>query len=182
MSQRDVLRLFGRIELKSAGTNGLTGLHGNVDRCRQRRLPRVEVLHLDRIVMFDTCASNDIPSASIQAERPSELIIISLWRFAQHRSSIGGSTTECMRECLVLRSHRGNGVRRGDICALEIVGSEIRDASSNGGGQLGNRLLNLSWVVIRLGLVCLGDPGGELGQIRRICASLTSYLSRVRWA
>ena len=159
--------MFGRVQFESASTNGLTGLHGDVDRGRQRRLPRVEVLPLDPIVLLDTCARDGLPSVSIQAERPAKFIIITAWCLVQHRSSIGSSTTERMGERLVLRSHGGNRVRRGNVRTLEVGGCEIRDAMSDGGGQLGNRLLNLGRVVVGLGLVRPGDPVGvDWGQVQ----------------
>jgi hypothetical protein len=157
----DVLRLFGRIEFESAGTNGLTGLHGDGDRGRQRRLPREEVLPLDRIVLLDARASDGLPDASIQAERPSELILIAPWGIVQHRGSVGGSTAERMGERLVLRSHGGDGVRRREVRALEVGGCKVGDAVADGGGELGDGLLNLGGVVVGLGLVRLGDPGCE---------------------
>ena len=170
------LRLFGRVEFESAGTNGLTGLHGDVDRGRQRRLPREEVLPLDRIVLLDARASDGLPNASIQTEGPPELIFVAPWRIVQHRGSTGGSTTERMGQRLVLRRHGGDGVRRREVRALEIGGCKIRDPATDVGGQLGNRLLNLGGVVVRLGLVCLGDPVCGPGQIcttRARCCNLT---------
>lgn len=98
--------------------------------------------------MLETRVSNGIPSTGIHAERPPELIIISPWRSVQRPSSIGSSTTKCMGERLVLRSHGGNRVRRRNVRALEIGGGEIRDAMSDGGGELSNRLLNLGRVVV----------------------------------
>ena len=178
---RDVLRLFGRIEFESAGTNGLTGLHGDVDRGRQGRLPWEEVLPLDCIVLLDARAGDGLPNASIQTERPPELIVIAPRRGVQHRGGIGGSTAERMGERLVLRSHGGDGVRRGKVGALEVGGCEIRDAVTDGGRQLGNRLLNLGGVVVGLGLVRLGDPGSNVRK-GYMCTSLGSHLSNARWA
>lgn len=78
----------------------------------------------------------------------------------QHRGGIGSGTTECMGEGLVLRSNGGDGVGCRDVGPLEVGGCKIRNAVTDGGGEFGNRLLNLGGVVIRLGVVCLGDPGG----------------------
>lgn len=159
----NILRLLGRVEFESASTNGLTGLHGNVDRGRQRRLPWVEVLPPDPIVLLDARARDGLPSASIRAECHPKLIISTARRAMQHRGSIGSSATERMGERLVLRSHGGDRVRCGDVCALEIGRCEIGDAVSDGGGQLGDRLLNLGRVVVGLGLVRPGDPVGGGG-------------------
>ena len=50
---------------------------------------------------------------------------------------------------------------RGQVRALEVGGGEVGDAVADGGTELGDGLLDLRGVVVRLGLVDTGDPGWQ---------------------
>lgn len=93
----DALRLFGCIKFESASPHGLTGLHGDIDRGRQCRLPRLQIVPLNRIVLFDARGSDGLPCTRIQAKRPPELIVVASWRGLEHRGRVRRGTTERMR-------------------------------------------------------------------------------------
>lgn len=63
-----------------------------------------------------------------------------------------------MRQCLVLRVGGCSRGWRREIGTLEIVGSEISYTTADIGSKLGNGLLDLRWVVIRLTFKSLRDP------------------------
>ena len=155
---REPLRLLGRVELEPARTHGLTGPHGDADRGRQRRLPRLQILAVDRIVLLDARLGDGLPSTRIRTERPAEFVVVATRSVVQHRGGVGRGTAERVWERLVLRFDGGDGVRRGEVRPLEVGRCEIRDTVSDGGGQFSDRLLDLVGVVVGLGLVRLGDP------------------------
>ena len=131
----------------------------------------MEVLPPDRFILVDARVRDGLPSPCIQAERPSELIILAPWCIVQHRRRIRRRTAERVRERLVLCGDGRNGVRGGDVGPLEVGRCKVGDAVSDGGGQLGDRFLNLGRVVVGLGLVRLGDPVGVRGSGICGCAS-----------
>ena len=63
-----------------------------------------------------------------------------------------------MGQCLVLRQGSFSRRRRREVGTLEVVGSEVGNTTADVGPELGYRLLNLRWVVIRLGFKCFRDP------------------------
>ena len=133
--RRRVLRLLGRVKFESAAAHGLTGLHSDVDRGRKCRLPRLEITPLDRIVLFNARSSDSLPCTRIQAECPSELIVVALWRGVQHRRRVGRRTTERVGESLVLSLHGGDRLWCREVGPLEVGGCKVGDAVSDGGGQ-----------------------------------------------
>lgn len=71
-----------------------------------------------------------------------------------------------MRESLVLDRLRLDGGGSGKVCSLEICSRKVCDSRTNGGGEIDDRLLNLSRVVVGFGLINPCDP--EKGGIGRL--------------
>jgi hypothetical protein len=158
-SRRSDLRLFGRVELEAAGAHGLAGLHGKIDGLVERLLPRVGKGADDSLVVRDAGLRDLVPCAGVLSKRAAEAVFGA--RGALHNlRCLRRSAAERVREGLVLRARRRRRRRRGQVRTLEVCGGKVGDAGADGGTELGDRLLYLGGVVVRLVLVYPADPAG----------------------
>ena len=152
-------RLLRSIELQPANPNGLASLHSDLDRSRQRRLPRLQISLLNSLILVHPSVRNLLPGASILLHRLGELVAVLVRRARfQNRSSLRRGTSQSMRQRLVLVLGRRGRCGRGEVGAFEVCCGESGDVVSDGRSKLRDGFLDLGGIVVGFCVVDLGDP------------------------
>lgn len=141
------------IEFKPADTDSLACLHSDRDAGRERRLPRKEESVPDVDVLLDARVGDLLPCSRVRMEGLAELVVASPGGRAYGSGGIRRSASDGMRQRLMLRGGGRDGRGCREVGALEVCGGEVGDALADGGPELGDGLLDLGRVVIRLRLV-----------------------------
>lgn len=151
--QRAHLHLLRGVELEPAPTDCLAGLHRDGDARREGGLPGLQELRADRVVLLHPRVGDLLPCARVRAEGGAELVLAA--DGARLESLRGGrrGAADRVREGLVLGGGRRRGRGRGRGPALEVLGGEVGEPLADGRAELGDGLLDLRRVVVRLALV-----------------------------
>jgi len=161
-------RLLGRIEFKPAQLDSIPSLHRDSNTLIQRRLPRMQVIIRNRIILLDPRSGDAIPSLRVERQRLSKPIGPSSSDDALACATCCGCdiVRSCMRSTrkrMWQRLHRvkrwsGGRGRDREIGALEVVRSEGCDVVPYRARQLRDRFLHLRRIVVRVVGVDLGNP------------------------
>lgn len=149
------LPLLSSVQLQPTDAHRLASLQGDSDGGREGDLPRHQEVLLDCLVMLHPCDGDLVPHSCIQTESLAELALPRPFHGLHPSSGLSGSTAECMREGLVLCGNGCDGSWGRKGSAFEAGSSEVGDAVSDGCGELRDRLLDGSWVIIRLRVIDL---------------------------
>jgi len=161
-------RLLGRIKFEPTKLDSIPRLHRNRNALIQRRLPRVQIVIRNRIVLLNPRSRDAIPTFRIKRQRLSKPICTSssddsLAGAACRggnivRSSMRSAGKRMWQRLHCMKRRRAGRCRDREIGALEVVRSERGDVVPYRARQLRDGFLHLRRIIVRVVGVDLGDP------------------------